>query len=150
MKRVFIAGSKSIKSLSSFQENEIKQHLTNNNLILLKNNYDIDYELQNLCNNESYMRVFIFSLLHKPNKTINKEWHMMFIPPKNNDFENTINDRIISLCDYAIVLWDTKSQEDFSIIIKLIHINKKVILFIENQIVHINNKEDLHILLKYF
>ena len=150
MKRVFIAGSKSIKSLSSFQENEIKQHLTNNNLILLKNNYDIDYELQNLCNNENYMRVFIFSLLHKPNKTINNEWHMMFIPPKNNDFENTINDRIISLCDYAIVLWDTKSQEDFSIIIKLIHINKKVILFIENQIVHINNKEDLHILLKYF
>lgn len=150
MKRVFIAGSKSIKSLSNFQENEIKQHFTNNNLILLKNNYDIDYELQNLCNNENYMRVFIFSLLHKPNKTINTEWHMMFIPPKNNDFENTINDRIISLCDYAIVLWDTKSQEDFSIIIKLIHINKKVILFIENQIVHINNKEDLHILLKYF
>lgn len=147
--RIFITGSNKLKELNKFQQNEIKQYLKENNLILLKNNYDIDYQIQSLCNNEEYEKVYIFSLLHKPNKIINKKWNMMFVPPKNNNFDNTINEKIISICDYAIMIYDTQSQEDIFIMLKLITMNKKIILLTENEKYILEDKKDLSILNKY-
>ena len=151
MNRILIYGSKN-SSLRNKQKEYIKNLLKDNNFILLNNCYKIDYQLQNYLYKQNYKKVTIFSLIHKLTTKIDKDWYIHFINSTNENVYTKKDIKMINLCDFGIfILEDIVDQEIIINIFRLINLNKKVILFKNNDIHIIENIRDFdNIINTYF
>ena len=136
MEKVFISGSRSIKTLPSDVVETLESIVKKNYCILVGDAYGVDTIVQKiLYNHFNYKNVTVYTIFDYPRNLISTDFNIKrIIVPDNvtNRFRRQqYKDIAMSQdCDYGLVIWDNKSKGSFANIKRLAELNKLTKVYI--------------------
>jgi len=155
MTRIFLSGSRSIKSIHPTIQDRLNNLIDNNYSVLIGDANGADKAFQKFFAEKKYSNVIIYHVNESPRNNIGK-WNSIEIPSDSNyrgreKFE--LKDiAMANSADFGIVLWDGKSVGSAKNIANLVAMEKYAVVFIskDKSALNIKNRQDLYTLINNY
>lgn len=145
--KVFIGGSIGINYLDRAVKDELDKHMNGELEILIGDAYGIDSLVQKYLNEQDYVNVTIYASNGRVRNNIGG-WRIKSIKVPSGvygrDFYTYKDVAMTAACDFALMVWNGKSQGTLNNILRLINNNKGVNVYLseKRQMKSVNCYED--------
>lgn len=137
VKSVFISGSIAIKKLPYQVQNSIQTMIDKKMTILVGDAPGIDTLVQDLCNNQEYTNVMVYTITSSPRYKANKDFQekSIFVDQeiKKERERQTYKDKAMSEdSTFSLVIWDGSSKGSYANILRALESHKKVKVYYQD------------------
>lgn len=138
MKKIFISGSISIKSLPTKVKESLLKIINNDFKILVGDANGIDTLVQNFCINNNFFNLSIYYVDEEPRNIESRSFSIKKIKvdeeiKKVRERQTFKDEAMAKDCDYAFVIWDGKSSGSYNNIKNCLKLNKPVKIYLTEQ-----------------
>ena len=152
--KVFIAGARSIKTLSPEVKSKMMQIYDKGYDVIVGDCYGVDTSVQRFYSNLSYDKVIVYASNGKARNNIGGWKVQGIITPDNVSGFEYYRQKDIAMAneaDYGFMIWDGESKGTLSNIVTLISQDKKVLVYYKpsDKMVFIKNSGDLNKLIAH-
>lgn len=132
--KIFIGGSKTIGRLSPRVKKAITDFMAGGHDILLGDCYGVDLAVQHFLSESSYKKVTVYTACDKARHNTGA-WNEKVIKTDKIGYSahRQKDKAMIEKCDFAMMVWDGKTKGTRANIEELKKVNKKVVVFSENE-----------------
>lgn len=150
--KIFIAGARSVTSLSDTVKKRLYSIYEKNGDVLIGDCYGVDSAVQAFFSKLSYGNVIVFASNGKVRNNIGN-WTVKNVPVESHikgfDFYKQKDIAMADCADYGFMIWDGKSKGTLNNMINLIRQNKNILVYLSpfDKTVVIKNTEQLNALI---
>jgi len=136
VEKVFISGSRSIKTLPSDVVETLESIVKKNYYILIGDAYGVDTIVQKILYNQfNYKNVTVYTIFEQPRNLVSFDLNIKRITVPDNVTNHFRRQQYKDIamtqdCDYGLVIWDGKSEGSFANIKRLAELNKLTKVYI--------------------